>query len=68
MFSSSNSLQSSTIKELKRVGRELAQLDKRFDRLLSLHVERAISTEQIKQQNERITQQQQDLANKKAEL
>jgi len=63
-----NALQSSTIKELKRVDRELVQLDKRFDRLLSLHVEGAISTEQFKQQNERITQQQQDLANKKAEL
>ncbi|CAI8993706.1 hypothetical protein EMIT07CA2_70225 [Brevibacillus sp. IT-7CA2] len=36
--------------------------------MLSLHVEGAISTEQFKQQNERITQQQQDLANKKVEL
>ncbi|WP_309478858.1 hypothetical protein [Brevibacillus agri] len=38
------------------------------DKLLSLHVEGAITTEQFKQQNERITQQQQNLANKKAEL
>ncbi|MEF3310760.1 recombinase family protein [Paenibacillus sp. GYB004] len=61
-------LQSSTTKELKRLDRELAQLDKRFDRLLGLHLEGAIFTEQFKQQNERITQQQQELANKKAEL
>lgn len=36
--------------------------------MLSLHVEGAITTEQFKQQNERIAQQQQELANKKAEL
>jgi site-specific DNA recombinase len=63
-----HALQSSTTKELKRVGRELVQLDQRFDRLLGLHVEGAITTEQFKQQNERITQHQQDLAIKKAEL
>ncbi|MFS0918552.1 recombinase family protein [Brevibacillus sp. 179-C 1.1 NHS] len=61
-------LQSSVTKDLKRIDKQLAELDKRFDKLLSLHVEGAITTEQFKQQNERITQQQQDLANKKAEL
>jgi site-specific DNA recombinase len=63
-----NALQSSVKKELKRMDKQLAELDKRFDKLLSLHVEGAITTEQFKQQNERIIQQQQDLANKKAEL
>jgi site-specific DNA recombinase len=61
-------LKSSVTKGLKRIDKQLAELDKRFDKLLSLHVEGAITTEQFKQQNERITQQQQDLANKKAEL
>ncbi|MFD2368523.1 recombinase family protein [Brevibacillus sp. GCM10020057] len=63
-----NALQSTVTKELKRLDKQLAELDKRFERLLSLHVEGAITTEQFKQQNERIIQQQQELANKKAEL
>lgn len=63
-----NAVQISTTKELKRVDKQLAEMDNRFDKLLSLHVEGAITTEQFKQQNERIAQQQQDLANKKAEL
>jgi site-specific DNA recombinase len=63
-----NSLQSSFTKELKRIDRQLAELDKRFDKLLTLHVEGAITSEQFKHQNERISQQQQELANKKAEL
>ncbi|ELK39462.1 hypothetical protein ACEF06_20365 [Brevibacillus agri] len=63
-----NAVQMTTTKELKRVDKQLAELNNRFDRLLSLHVEGTITTEQFKQQNERIAQQQQDLANKKAEL
>ncbi|MDQ0919166.1 hypothetical protein [Paenibacillus sp. V4I5] len=46
-------LQSHIQKELKRIEKQLAELDKRFDRLLTLHVEGAITTEQFKHQNER---------------
>ncbi|UFJ63181.1 hypothetical protein [Brevibacillus sedimenti] len=63
-----NILQSSIRRELKRIDKQLVELDKRFDKLLGLHVEGAITTEQFKQQNERISKQQQALANKKAEL
>lgn len=63
-----NALQSSYSKELKRVDREIADLQKRFDRLLNLHIEGNITTEQFKQQNERIALQQQEQANRKAEL
>jgi site-specific DNA recombinase len=63
-----NLFQSSVTRDLKRIDKQLAELEKRFEKLLNLHIEGAITTEQFKQQNERITQQQQDLANKKAEL
>ncbi len=55
-------------KELKRVEKQLAELDNRFDKLLSLHVEGAITTDQFKYQNERNALQQQQLLNKNAEL
>ncbi|MFX3634625.1 MAG: hypothetical protein ACE3L7_16160 [Candidatus Pristimantibacillus sp.] len=55
-------------KELKRLEKQLSETNARFDRLLILHVDGVITTEQFKQQNDRITQQQEDLANKKAEL
>ncbi|MCJ8008065.1 hypothetical protein ACFFF5_18075 [Lederbergia wuyishanensis] len=43
-------------------------MDKRFDKLLSLHADDKVTPEQFMRQNERIVQQQQGLANKKAEL
>ncbi|SEO69664.1 Site-specific DNA recombinase [Paenibacillus sophorae] len=55
-------------KELKRLEKQINETNARFDSLLTLHVDKVITTEQFKQQNERITQQQEDLANKKAEL
>lgn len=63
-----SALQSSYTKELKRIDREIADLQKRFDRLLNLHIEGNITTEQFKQQNERIALQQQEQANRKIEL
>lgn len=63
-----NVLLSSVTREFKRIDEQLAELEKRFEKLLNLHIEGAITTEQFKQQNERITQQQRDLANKKAKL
>lgn len=63
-----NTIQGNTTKELARIDKELAETDKRFDKLLSLHVDGTISAEQFKQQNDRIAQQQQDLANRKAAL
>lgn len=62
------SVQSHVQKELKRVEKQLAELDNRFDKLLSLHVEGVITTDQFKYQNERNALQQQELLNKKAEL
>lgn len=61
-------VQSLAQRELKRVEKQLAELDNRFDKLLSLHVEGAITTDQFKHQNERNAHQQQELLNKKAEL
>jgi len=55
-------------KELKRLEKQINETNARFDSLLTLHVDKVITTEQFKQQNERITQQHQDLAIKKAEL
>ncbi|MEJ8548651.1 recombinase zinc beta ribbon domain-containing protein [Brevibacillus borstelensis] len=63
-----NSVHANTKKELARIDKELAEMDKRFDKLLSLHIDDKITSDQFKQQNERIVQQQQELANKKAEL
>lgn len=53
-------------KELNRVEKQLGELD--FDKLLTLHVDGAINSDQFKHQNERISQQQQELLNKKTEL
>lgn len=61
-------VQSHAQKELKRVEKQLAELDNRFDKLLSLHVEGAITTDQFKHQNERNAIQQQELLSKKTEL
>ena len=61
-------IQSHVQMELKRVEKQLAELDNRFDKLLSLHVEEAITTDQFKHQNERNAHQQQELLNRKAEL
>ncbi|EOS55022.1 MULTISPECIES: hypothetical protein [Paenibacillus] len=61
-------IQSHVQRELKRVEKQLAELDNRFDKLLSLHVEEAITTDQFKHQKERNAHQQQLLHNKKAEL
>ncbi len=55
-------------KELKRVNKQLGELDKRFDKLLTLHVDGTITAEQFKHQNERNAQQQQELMDKKANL
>ncbi|BDG33496.1 recombinase family protein [Parageobacillus thermoglucosidasius] len=63
-----NDLFSSTKKELKHIEKQLNELDKIFNNLLNLHIEGAITTEQFKKQNERIIQQQQELAAKKSEL
>ncbi|PZE20301.1 recombinase family protein [Paenibacillus xerothermodurans] len=63
-----NALNSSSTKELKRIDKQLAEMDLRFDKLLGLHAEGVVTTEQFKHQNERIALQQQDLANKKTEL
>lgn len=63
-----NVLQSSYSKDLKRIEREIADLQKRFDKLLSLHIEGALTIEQFKQQNERIAREQQEKAIRKAEL
>jgi len=63
-----NAVHISVKKEIARIDKELAEVDKRFDKLLSLHVDGAITASQFAQQNERIAQQQQDLANRKAEL
>lgn len=61
-------VQSHVQRELKRVEKQLAELDNRFDKLLSLHVEGAITTDQFKYQNERNALQHQELLNKKAKL
>lgn len=55
-------------KELKRIDKQLVELDKRFDSLLNLHIEGAITTEVFKHQNERNALQQQELMAKKAEF
>ncbi|MED1914450.1 hypothetical protein [Brevibacillus sp. DP1.3A] len=62
------SVQSNIQKEQKRIEKQLSELDSRFDKLLNLHLEGAITTEQFKHQNERNAQQQQELITKKAEL
>lgn len=62
------SVQSHVLKEIKRTEKQLEELDKRFDKLLTLHLEGAITTEQFKHQNERNALQQQELITKKAEL
>lgn len=62
------SVQSHVLKEIKRTEKQLEELDKRFDKLLTLHLEGAITTEQFKHQNERYALQQQELITKKAEL
>jgi site-specific DNA recombinase len=63
-----NALLSSTKKELKQIEKQLNELDKLFNKLLNLHIDGTITTEQFRQQNERIIQQQQELVTKKAEL
>ncbi|GAB6928869.1 site-specific resolvase TndX [Paenibacillus sp. JCM 10914] len=63
-----HSVQANTKKELALIDKELAQTDRRFDELLTLKVDGTVTPEQFKRQNERIVQQQQELANKKAEL
>jgi len=55
-------------KELKRVNKHIGEMDKRFDKLLALHLDGTISIEQFKHQNERNSQQQQELMEKKADL
>ena len=61
-------VQSHIQKELKRIDKQLVELDKRFDSLLNLHTDGAITTEVFKHQNERNAHQQQELLNRKAEL
>lgn len=63
-----SSYSSSVEKELKQIERQLKEVNKRFDNILSLQIEGHITIEQFKAQNERIAQQQQELANKKNEL
>jgi site-specific DNA recombinase len=63
-----NALLSSTKKELKQIEKQLNELDKLFNKLLNLHIDGTITTEQFRQQNERIIQQQQELVTKKAKL
>ncbi len=63
-----NSLQSSIEKELKQVEKNLKVVNKKFDSILTLHMEGHINTEQFKAQNERIALQQKELSNKKIEL
>ncbi|OIK08921.1 recombinase family protein [Bacillus sp. MUM 13] len=55
-------------KELKQIERKLTKVNKRFDNILSLHIQGHITVDQFKSQNERIAQQQQELANKEVEL
>jgi len=61
-------VQSHIQNELNRIEKQLIELDKRFDNLLTLHVEAAITTDQFKHQNERNAHLQQELMNKKANL
>jgi len=63
-----SSINTSLEKELKQIERQLVEVDKRFDKILSLQIEGHITIEQFKTQNDRIAQQQQDLSNKKAEI
>lgn len=62
------SLHSSLAKQLKCVEREIDKLNKQFNSLLTLHSEGALTTEQFKQQNERLANQLQELANQKTEM
>lgn len=63
-----SSFNSSLEKDLKQIERQLKEVNKRFDNILSLQIEGHITIVQFKAQNDRIAQQQQDLSTKKAEL
>lgn len=62
------SLQSSLAKKIKTVEREIDKLNNQFNSLLTLHSEGALTTEQFKQQNERIAHQLKELSNQKIEM
>ena len=47
-----NQVHTNTKKGLVRIDKELAEMDKRFDKLLSLHVDDKITSDQFMQQNE----------------
>lgn len=63
-----NSFNSSIEKELGQIERQLREVNKRFDNILSLQIEGHITIEQFKTQNERIAPQQRELSSKKTQL
>lgn len=63
-----SSVSSNFEKEIKQTEKQLKEVNKRFDNILTLHTEWHITIEQFKAQNEQIAQQQKELAVKKAEL
>ncbi len=63
-----SSVSSNFEKEIKQTERQFKEVNKRFDNILTLHTEGHITIEQFKAQNERIAQQQKELATKRAEL
>ncbi|RXZ77525.1 hypothetical protein EBB07_30905 [Paenibacillaceae bacterium] len=52
-------------KELKRLEKQLSETNARFDSLLTLHVDGVITTEQFKQQNDRIPNNKKTLQTKR---
>jgi uncharacterized phage infection (PIP) family protein YhgE len=62
------SISSNFEKEIKQTERQLKEVNKQFDNILTLHTEGHITIEQFKAQNERISQQQKELSVKIAEL
>ncbi|PGK47532.1 hypothetical protein CN907_01570 [Bacillus anthracis] len=63
-----SSVSSNFGKEIKQTEKQLKEVNKRFHNILTLHTEGHITIGQFKAQNERITQQQNELAVKKADL
>lgn len=61
-------LQSSSEQEVRKIEKQMEQLNQQFDSLLSLHAEGALTTAQFKTKNDAISQQQLELANQKQAL
>lgn len=61
-------LQATSTNQIKSIDKRLEQLKQQFDSLLSLHAEGAITTDQFKEKNAHISQEQLELANQKQAL